>query len=205
MVTLTLALWPINSGVLTSLLLPHLSSSLTDSLSSLNLFFHSKVDTQFLQDGRKVVWSIPYISVAAFFPSIKHNFIAYRSSKVSSRPDCILEIHQLWQSGFSRMYSNCCCSSSFEPEIIRIGQSSDKMYSNNIVNFQESTTILNACTKKVWKLIEGTTYIYEEDLALCYEQCLICHKTKPNHIYLICMYKEDLSSNNLLWLMCHKT
>ena len=31
------------------------------------------------------------------------------------------------------------------------------MYSNNIVNFQESTTILNAC-KKVWKLIEGATY-----------------------------------------------
>ena len=36
-VTLTLTLWPINSGVLTSLLLPHLSSSLTDSLPSLNL------------------------------------------------------------------------------------------------------------------------------------------------------------------------
>ena len=28
------------------------------------------------------------------------------------------------------------------------------MYSNNILNFQKSTTILNACTKKVWKLIE---------------------------------------------------
>ena len=41
---------------------------------------------------------------------------------------------------------------------IKIGQSSHKMYSNNIVNFQESTTILNACTKKVWKLIECTTY-----------------------------------------------
>ena len=40
----------------------------------------------------------------------------------------------------------------------KIGQSSHKMYSNNIVNFQESTTILNACKKKVWKLIEGTTY-----------------------------------------------
>ena len=33
------------------------------------------------------------------------------------------------------------------------------MYSNNILNFQESTTILNACMKKVWKLIEGTTYV----------------------------------------------
>ena len=28
-----------------------------------------------MQDGRKVVWRIPYISVA-FFPSLKQNFIA---------------------------------------------------------------------------------------------------------------------------------
>ena len=46
------------------------------------------------------------------------------------------------------MYSNSCCRCSFDPEIIKIGQSSHKMYNNNIVNFQESTTILNACTKK---------------------------------------------------------
>ena len=90
------------------------------------------------------------------FPSLKKNFIVYRSS---SRPDCIFEIHQLWQSGFSRVYSNSYCSCSFEPEIIRIGPSSYKMYSNNIVNFQESTTILNACTKKVWKLIICTSYL----------------------------------------------
>ena len=96
-----------------------------------------------MQDGRKAVWSISYVSVV-FFPSLKQNFIAYRSSKVSSRPDCIFEIHKLWQSGFSRVYSNCCCSCSFEAEIIKIGQLSHKMYSNNIVNFQESTTILNA-------------------------------------------------------------
>ena len=42
------------------------------------------------------------------------------------------------------------CSYSFEPEIIKIGQSSHKMYSNNIVNFQESTIILNAHSKKEW-------------------------------------------------------
>ena len=64
-----------------------------------------------MQDGQKAVWSIPYISVA-FFPSLKQNFIAYRSSKMS---DCIFEIHQLWQSGFSRVYSNSCYSYSFEP------------------------------------------------------------------------------------------
>ena len=94
------------------------------------------------------------------FPSLKQNFIAYRSSRVSSRPDCIFEFHQLWQSGFSRVYSNCCCSYSVEPEIIKISQSSHTMYSNNILNFQESTTILKAHTKKVCKLIVCTSYIY---------------------------------------------
>ena len=107
------------------LLLPHLSSSLTDSLPSLNLLCHSKTDARFMQIAPKAAWSIPYISVA-FFPSLKQNFIAYRSSKVSSCPDCIFEIHQLWQSGFSRVYSNCCCSCSFESEIIKIGQSSQQ-------------------------------------------------------------------------------
>ena len=140
--------------VLTSLLLPHLSSSLTDSQPSLNLLCHSKTDARFMQDGWKAVWSISYVSVA-FFPSLRHNFIAYRSFKVS---DCIIEIHQLWQSGSSRVYSNCCCSYWFECEIIKISQSSHKMYSNNIVNIQESMTILNAHTRKVWKLIVCTSY-----------------------------------------------
>ena len=46
-----------------------------------------------MKDAPKAIWSIPYV-----FPSLKQNFIAYRSSKVS---DCIFEIHQLWQSDFS--------------------------------------------------------------------------------------------------------
>ena len=71
-----------------------------------------------MQGDRKAAWSIPYVS-GAFFPSWKQNFIAYRSSKVSSRLDCIFEIHQLWQSRFSRVYSNFCCSCSFEPEIYK--------------------------------------------------------------------------------------
>ena len=107
-----------------------------------------------MQDAPKAVWSIPYVSLA-FFPSLKQNFIAYRSSKVSSRPDCIFEIHQLWQSGLSRMYSNSCCSCSFETEIIKIGQSFHKMYSNKILNCQESTTILNACTKRSGNLLKA--------------------------------------------------
>ena len=104
-----------------------------------------------MQDGRKAVWSIPYVSVA-FFPSLKQNFIAYRSTKMS---DFSFEIHQLWQSGFGRVYSNCCCSCWFETEIIKIVQSFHKMYSNNILNFQESTTILNACTKKSGTLLKA--------------------------------------------------
>ena len=116
-----------------------------------------------MQDAPKAVWSISYVSVA-FFPSLKHNFIAYRSSKVSSRPDCIFAIHQLWQSGFSRVYSNCCCSCSFKAEIIKIGQSSHKMHSNNIVNLQESTTISNAYTKSL-----ETYWIHH-----------VCHCSCPN-------------------------
>ena len=62
-----------------------------------------------------------------FVPSLKQNFIVYRSSKVTSGSDYIFEIHQLWQWGFSRVYSNCCCRCSFEPEIIKICQSSHKL------------------------------------------------------------------------------
>ena len=48
-----------------------------------------------MQYRQKAVWSIPYVSVESF-PSLKHNFITYRSFNVSSRPDYIFEIHQLW-------------------------------------------------------------------------------------------------------------
>ena len=117
--------------------------SLKDSLPSLNLICHSKTDARFMWDGRKAVWSISYVSVV-FFLSLKRNFIAYRSSKVS---DCIFEIQRLWQPSFSSVYSSSCCRFSLEPEIINIRQSSHKMYSNNILNFQETTTVLNANTK----------------------------------------------------------
>ena len=80
----------------------------------------------------------------------KFKTILLHIAKVS---DCIFEIHQLWQSGCSRVYSSSCCSCFFKLEITKIGQSSHKMYSNNILNIQESTTILNAHTKKVGELI----------------------------------------------------
>ena len=46
------------------------------------------------------------------------------------------------------MYSNCYCICSFNLEIKKIGQSSHNMYSNNLLNFQDSTIMLNAYTKK---------------------------------------------------------
>ena len=145
---------------MTSLLPPHLSSSLTDSLPSLNLLCHSKTDAGFMQDGPKAVWSIPYVTTA-FFPSLKQNFIAYCFSKVSSRPDCIFEIYQLWQTGLSRVYSNCCCSCSFEHEIIKIGQSSYKMYSEFSKVYDNFKCLYKKCLETYWMLhIYIYIYIY---------------------------------------------
>ena len=78
------------------------------------------------------------------------------------------------------VYSNCYCSCSFEAEIIKISQSSHKMYSNNIVNFQEPTPILNACTKEVWKPIEGSSYVIKSN------------KTKSHifNIYIYILWRE---------------
>ena len=110
-----------------------------------------------MQDDQKAVWTIPYVFVA-FFPSLKQNFIAYRSF---SRPDCIFEIDQLWQSGFSRVYSNCGCSCSFKPEIIRIGQSSHKMYSNNILIFSRVYDNFKCLYQKILELYwRHHVYIY---------------------------------------------
>ena len=109
------------------------------------------------------------IRFCGIFPSLKHNFIAYRSSKMS---DCIFEIHQLWQSGFSRVYSNSCCSSLFEAEIITMGQSSNEMYSNNILNFQKYTTILNACTKSLenyWRHLVFYPLRYKDVPRTCHD------------------------------------
>ena len=101
-----------------------------------------------MQDGRKAVWSIPYVSVAFF--QVKNRILLH-----IVRPDCIFEIHQQWQLDFSWVYFNCYCSYSFEPEIIKICQSFHEMYSNNIVNFQESTSILNAYLKKSGNLLKA--------------------------------------------------
>ena len=154
-----------------------------------HLLCHSKTDARFMQDAPKEVWSIPYVSVA-YFPSLKQNFIAYRSSKMSSRPDCIFEIHQLWLSGFSRVYFNCCCSCSVEPEIMKIDQSSYTINSNKILYFHEFTKILNASTKKFWKLIEGPTFIW-------LEYVIVLRIVTRNHfffVYLKSYFQEIIDS-----------
>ena len=61
------------------------------------------------------------IRFCGIFSNSKQNFIAYLLSKVSSYPDYIFEVHQMWQSGFSSVYSNSCSNCSFEAEIIKIG------------------------------------------------------------------------------------
>ena len=132
----------------TPLIIPHRLPAFLESLMPLKNWcsIHARWPKSILKHS---------IRFCGIFPSLKQNFIACRSSKVSPRPDCIFEIHQLWQSGFSRVYSNRCCSCSFEIEIIKIGQSSHNMYSNKILNFQESTTIFNACTKKSGNLLNA--------------------------------------------------
>ena len=162
-----------------------------------------------MQDGRKAVWSIPYVSVA-FFLVLNRPFYCISFFKMSSRPDCIFEIHQLWQSGFSRVYSNCCCSCSFEPEILKIDQSSHKMYSNNILNFQESTLILKANMKKVWKLIECTTCNDFFFTFISYNNCIFlfhlfvleCHHIYHGHKRILqCSLKTSLGNWVFLMLM----
>ena len=141
----------------TPLIIPHRLPAFLESLMPLKNWcsIHARWSKSSLKHS---------LRFCGIFPSLKQNCIVYRSSKMS---DCIFEIHQLWQSGFSRVCSNSCCSCSFEYEIIRIGQSSHKMYNNKMqsshkmynnkmLNFQESTTILNACTS--WKSVEYTTY-----------------------------------------------
>ena len=145
------------------------------------------------------------IRFCVVFPSLKQNFIAYRSSSVSSRPDCIFEIHQLWQSVFSRVYSNCCCSCSFEAKIIKICQSYHKMY--NIVNFQESTTILNASTKSLetyWRH-HVCVYVYIGCVTKMYSGWIlksfgfkISIKDMKTYKWLSYLYNKTESSENSL-------
>ena len=163
----------------TPLVIPHRLPAFLESLMPLKNWcsIHARCSKSSLKNS---------IRFCGIFPSLKQNSIAYRSSKVSSRPDCIFEIHQLWQSCFSRVHSNCCCSCSFEPEIIKIGHSSHKMYSINILNSQVSTTILNASTKKSGNLLNAPR-IYITMKNTCTSKHEYSHLTMK-HVYIyVCM------------------
>ena len=86
---------------LSPLIIPHRLPAFLKSLMPLKNW--CSVHARWSKSSLK--YSIPFC--CGIFSKLKQNFIAYHSSKVS---DCIFEIHQLWQSGFSRVYSNCCCS-----------------------------------------------------------------------------------------------
>ena len=124
------------------------------------------------------------IRFCGIFPSLKQIFIAYHSSKVS---DCIFEIHQRWQSGFSMVYSNSRCSCSFESEIIKIGQLSHYTYSNNS-EFSRVYDNFKSLYKKVWKPTEGTTYIY----------CIVSRKISLGHQLIWEVFERSLLNGDLL-------
>ena len=75
-------------------------------------------------------------------------------------------------------YSNCCCSCSYEPEIIKIGQSSHKIYSNNTLNFQESPTIWMPVQKMSGNLLHALRiYIY------IYTRACVCVRGSFEKLY----------------------
>ena len=87
------------------------------------------------------------------------------------------------------MYFNCCCSCWFEPEPIKLGQASHKMYSNNMVNFPESTTILNAWTKNV------------SSCKATYTKTIKVRRTR--HAVYCWRRKDKLINDTLLWTPSH--
>ena len=99
----------------TPLMIPHRLPAFLESLMPLKncCSIHARCSKSSLKHSIRF-WGI-------FFPNLKQNFIAYCCSEVSGG---IFEIHQLWHSGFGRVHSNSCFCCSFEPEIIKIGQSS---------------------------------------------------------------------------------
>ena len=90
------------------------------------------------------------------------------------------------------MYSNYCCSYSFEPGIIKIGLSSHKMYRNNIVNFQDNSkcpyekgleTYRMHLVIHFFKLVTTNMFTYEYCYCFnyCYQTLLILFNI--NHLF----------------------
>ena len=94
----------------TPLIIPHRFLAFLESLMTLKNW--CSIHARWSKNSLKL--SISFCGIIFKF---KIFFIAYRSSNGSSRLDWIFEIHHLWQSGFSRVYSNSYCSCSIESEI----------------------------------------------------------------------------------------
>ena len=63
-------------------------------------------------------------------------------------------------------------------------------------NFQESTTILNACIKKIWKLIEGTSYMLQTST---YYQNIAKPLTHPSDKNETIVVQLDLIESNAMY------
>ena len=119
------------------------------SHTSLNLLCHSKTHARFMQDASKALWSIPYVSVAFFFQVQNIILLHIVLLKCRHVPIGFLK----FTSCDNQTLAGCFPISAVAVNlilIIKIGQSSHKMYSNNILNFGVTKTILNAGTKNVW-------------------------------------------------------
>ena len=132
-----------------------------------------------------------------FKSSLKHSVSFFSKLKIVFYcisffliPDCIFEIHQLWQSGFSWGYSNSCRRCSFEAEIIKIGQSSHKMYSNNI----DFSRVYDNLKGPYEKCLE----IYRMHLVYMYIYIYVCVCVFRRHFFveahLIKYYRYPLST-----------
>ena len=130
-------LWYIDFLTPPPLIIPHRLPAFVESLMPLTNWcsIHAR------WSKRSLKHSIRFCGIFSMFKTILLHFVLLKCQIA------FLKSTSCDNQTFCRSYSNCCCSCSFEPEIIKIVQSSHKMYSNNIRNVQESTTILNACTK----------------------------------------------------------
>ena len=125
-------------------IIPHRLPAFLDSLMSLKnrCSIHARWSKSSLKH------SMRFCGIFSKFKTILLHIVLL----VSSRPDCIFAIHQLWQSGFRRVCSNYCCSCSFELEIIKLVS----LFIRCIA--MTYWILLNTRMKKCWELI---VYIYK--------------------------------------------
>ena len=90
--------------------------------------------------GLLVIASTSNFHCMAFFPSLKQFYCI----SFFLIPDCILKFTSCDNQALVECIPIPAVAVPFEPEIIKIGQSSHIMCSNNIVNFQVSVPIVNA-------------------------------------------------------------